>query len=59
VVVAEIVLKPAIAGTMLKQELKNDILAVCRELLAPHKIPAVIRFAPTLPIGASGKLSRQ
>jgi acyl-coenzyme A synthetase/AMP-(fatty) acid ligase len=59
VVVADIVLKPTTADTMLEQELKNDILAVCRESLAPHKVPAVIRFTSSLPIAASGKLSRQ
>jgi acyl-coenzyme A synthetase/AMP-(fatty) acid ligase len=58
VVVADIVLNPTIADTTPEAELKNEILAICRELLPPHKVPAVIRFTPSLPIAPSGKLAR-
>jgi acyl-CoA synthetase (AMP-forming)/AMP-acid ligase II len=36
----------------------SGILEVCRRLLAPHKIPAVIRIVPALEIGLTGKLVR-
>jgi acyl-coenzyme A synthetase/AMP-(fatty) acid ligase len=58
VVVADVVLKPTIAGTTPEAELKNEILVMCRELLPPHKVPAVIRFTPSLPVAPSGKLAR-
>jgi acyl-coenzyme A synthetase/AMP-(fatty) acid ligase len=38
--------------------LKVEILEACRRALAPHKVPAAIRFVPSLDIGASGKLTR-
>lgn len=38
--------------------LKMEILEACRRSLAPHKVPAAIRFVPSLDIGASGKLVR-
>jgi len=37
---------------------KIEILETCRRALAPHKVPAAIRFVPSLEIGASGKLTR-
>jgi acyl-coenzyme A synthetase/AMP-(fatty) acid ligase len=58
IVVADIVLKPAIAGAPPEAELTNEILALCREFLPAHKVPALIRFTPSLPIGPSGKLAR-
>ena len=52
VVVADVVLKPdAAAG-------QDDILAACRGSLAPHKIPATIRFVPALDVSGGGKLAR-
>jgi acyl-coenzyme A synthetase/AMP-(fatty) acid ligase len=36
----------------------HEILEVCRGLLPPHKIPAVIRIVPALEIGLTGKLVR-
>jgi acyl-coenzyme A synthetase/AMP-(fatty) acid ligase len=38
--------------------LRDDILTACRGVLAPHKVPAVIRFVPTLSVAASGKVAR-
>lgn len=61
VVVADVVAKStlgrsdAIEGT---EELKNEILETCRRALAPHKVPAVVRFVPSLKVAASGKLAR-
>jgi acyl-CoA synthetase (AMP-forming)/AMP-acid ligase II len=39
-------------------DLKREILQICHESLAPHKIPATIRFVPALDIAAAGKLAR-
>ena len=38
---------------------KSDILRICHEQLAPHKVPATIRFVSALDVGAAGKLVRQ
>ena len=38
---------------------KSDILRLCHERLAPHKVPATIRFVSALDVGAAGKLVRQ
>jgi acyl-coenzyme A synthetase/AMP-(fatty) acid ligase len=61
VVVADVVAKSkpgrsgAIEGT---EELKDEILETCRRVLAPHKVPAIVRFVPSLDVGPSGKLAR-
>ena len=61
VVVADVVLRQELetseAGGHLS-ELKEEILQFCHEHLAKHKIPATIRFLPTLDVGAAGKLVR-
>src|SRR5438876_10424579 len=38
---------------------KSDILRLCHAGLAPHKVPATIRFVSALDVGAAGKLVRQ
>jgi acyl-coenzyme A synthetase/AMP-(fatty) acid ligase len=38
--------------------LKDEIIAACARELAPHKVPALIRFVPSLAVTAGGKLSR-
>ena len=38
--------------------LKKEILEACRRALSPYKIPAAIRFVPSLDVAASGKLAR-
>jgi acyl-CoA synthetase (AMP-forming)/AMP-acid ligase II len=38
--------------------LKNEILEECRRALAPHKVPAAIRFVQSLDVSGSGKLAR-
>jgi len=40
------------------KRLRSDILASCRQALAPYKVPATIKFVPTLEVGPSGKLAR-
>jgi acyl-coenzyme A synthetase/AMP-(fatty) acid ligase len=54
-VVADVVVK-AEAGE--SDALKNEILDACRRELARHKVPASIRFVPSLEVGAAGKLAR-
>jgi acyl-coenzyme A synthetase/AMP-(fatty) acid ligase len=53
VVVAEVV-----ARDEPSEALQGDILAACRARLAPHKVPAAIRFVPALDVGGSGKIAR-
>jgi acyl-coenzyme A synthetase/AMP-(fatty) acid ligase len=57
-VAADVVLKtePGAAGAT--ADFKREILQLCHESLAPHKIPATIRFVPALEIAAAGKLAR-
>jgi acyl-coenzyme A synthetase/AMP-(fatty) acid ligase len=37
---------------------KNELLQACRRTLAAHKVPAVLRFVPSLELTAAGKLVR-
>jgi acyl-CoA synthetase (AMP-forming)/AMP-acid ligase II len=39
-------------------DFEREILQICHQSLAPHKIPATIRFVPALEIAAAGKLAR-
>jgi acyl-coenzyme A synthetase/AMP-(fatty) acid ligase len=39
-------------------ERKREILQICHANLAPHKVPATIRFVPALELAAAGKLAR-
>src|SRR5262249_6154521 len=41
------------------EALKQGILDLCRRSLAPHKVPALIRFVSSLDITSSGKLVRR
>jgi acyl-coenzyme A synthetase/AMP-(fatty) acid ligase len=56
-VVADIVVKPESQPTG-SERLRNDILDTCRRTLAPYKVPAVLRFVPSLEVAPSGKLAR-
>lgn len=38
--------------------LKREILAICRSTLAAHKVPAMIRIVPSLPLTPAGKVAR-
>ncbi len=38
--------------------IKDELLARCRDTLAPHKVPAVMRFVPQLAVNPTGKLVR-
>lgn len=46
------------AGAPGREALKTEILEACRRSLAPYKVPAVIRFLPSLDVAGSGKLAR-
>jgi acyl-coenzyme A synthetase/AMP-(fatty) acid ligase len=56
IVVAEVVRKPAADGD--PDEFRKAILALCRDALPAHKIPANIRVVAALDVGVSGKLAR-
>jgi acyl-coenzyme A synthetase/AMP-(fatty) acid ligase len=60
VIVAEVVLSdgqnPNDADNA--ERVKNDLLNACRRTLAAHKVPALLRFVPTLELTAAGKLVR-
>ncbi|HEY1544652.1 MAG TPA: class I adenylate-forming enzyme family protein [Xanthobacteraceae bacterium] len=58
-VVADVVLREAAAGGHAGVDaLVGEILQLCREGLAKHKVPAMIRVVPSLTVAASGKLAR-
>ena len=61
VVVADVVVKNALnkADEVIEATvLQREILEACHDALAPHKIPAAIRFVPSLEVTGSGKLTR-
>jgi acyl-coenzyme A synthetase/AMP-(fatty) acid ligase len=41
------------------RQIQQEILLLCREELASHKVPATINFVATLAVGDSGKLIRR
>lgn len=57
IVVADVVLSGAASEE--PKALEADILAFCRTMLPWHKVPAAIRFVPSLPVSAAGKLLRR
>lgn len=58
-VVADVLLKaPSTPEGEQARELQQAIQQFCRESLAPHKVPAAIRFVPALAIAETGKLRR-
>jgi acyl-coenzyme A synthetase/AMP-(fatty) acid ligase len=61
VVVADVVAKfelGRVETTADSESLKTEILETCRQALAPHKVPAIIRFVRSLDVAPSGKLAR-
>ena len=38
--------------------LEHEILRLCRDALARHKVPAALHFVPVLAVAATGKLAR-
>jgi acyl-CoA synthetase (AMP-forming)/AMP-acid ligase II len=53
-VVADVVLH----GEPDRDDARREILTICHEHLPSHKVPAVIRFVPSLAVAAAGKLNR-
>jgi acyl-coenzyme A synthetase/AMP-(fatty) acid ligase len=61
VVTAEVVLLPEASGGGARPDegaVTAQILEACRRALAAHKVPAMIRVVPSLPVSAAGKLVR-
>jgi acyl-coenzyme A synthetase/AMP-(fatty) acid ligase len=59
IVVADVVLRAAPAdGDDRGAEVKRQILQTCRSSLPQHKVPAAIRFVPSLEVSATGKMVR-
>jgi acyl-coenzyme A synthetase/AMP-(fatty) acid ligase len=59
-VVADVLLKdPSTPEGEQARELQRTIKQFCRDLLAPHKVPAAISFVPALAISETGKLVRR
>jgi acyl-CoA synthetase (AMP-forming)/AMP-acid ligase II len=59
VVVADVVLRPGrTAADGESARLHSEILDTCRRSLPAHKVPAAMRFVPSLDVGAAGKLAR-
>ena len=54
-VAADVVLNE---GVIEAASLKEEIVAACASRLAPHKVPALVRFVPSLTVTAGGKLAR-
>ena len=57
-VAADVVLEQAPDISADAAAFKREILQICADTLAPHKVPAMIRFVPTLEFAAAGKLAR-
>jgi len=60
-VAADVVLAPesdSVGAARTHTDVKREILQICRDSLAPHKIPATISFVPGLEMAAAGKLAR-
>jgi acyl-coenzyme A synthetase/AMP-(fatty) acid ligase len=57
IVVADVVLADAVDQAQ-AQAIRNDIVADCRQNLAPHKVPALITFVAALDVTGAGKLAR-
>jgi acyl-CoA synthetase (AMP-forming)/AMP-acid ligase II len=57
IVVADVILADDV-DTGRSDEIRARILADCKTSLAPHKVPAVIKFVASLDITSAGKLAR-
>lgn len=57
-VVADVVLDTPDGVAQTPEELKSEILAACRSILAVHKVPAMIRVVPSLDLTPAGKVAR-
>jgi acyl-coenzyme A synthetase/AMP-(fatty) acid ligase len=57
IVVADVILTENCDPTR-SEEIRKKIIADCKATLAPHKVPAMIKFVEKLDITAAGKLAR-
>jgi len=57
IVVADVVLADGCDPSR-GEEIRRRIIADCKTMLAPHKVPAMIKFVDKLDITAAGKLAR-
>jgi acyl-coenzyme A synthetase/AMP-(fatty) acid ligase len=57
IVVADVILADGDSASR-SDQIRSEILADCRASLASHKVPAVIRFVPSLDVTTAGKLAR-
>jgi acyl-CoA synthetase (AMP-forming)/AMP-acid ligase II len=57
IVVADVVLADG-GASVRGDDIRDKILTDCRASLAPHKVPAIISFVPSLDMTAAGKLAR-
>jgi acyl-coenzyme A synthetase/AMP-(fatty) acid ligase len=59
-VVAEVVLSDSQSAIDAEaaEKVKGELLNACRSTLAAHKVPALLRFVPSLELSAAGKLVR-
>jgi acyl-coenzyme A synthetase/AMP-(fatty) acid ligase len=57
IVVADVILADG-CDTSLSDSIRAEILTDCKEHLAPHKVPAMIKFVAALDVTAAGKLAR-
>ena len=58
VIVAEVVLHNPEGPGAEANNVKDELLQACRRTLAAHKVPAMLRFVPSLELTAAGKLVR-
>jgi len=54
-IAADVVLEGDVSAS---DALRAAIIDACRQRLAPHKVPALVRFVPALAMTAGGKLAR-
>jgi acyl-coenzyme A synthetase/AMP-(fatty) acid ligase len=62
IVVADVVLRSDPDGGQASAEpaaVKREILQACQAALPEHKVPAAIKFVPSLEVAATGKLMRR
>lgn len=57
IVIADVVLADGCDASR-SDDIRSSIIADCRASLAPHKVPAMIKFVDRLDITAAGKLAR-
>jgi acyl-coenzyme A synthetase/AMP-(fatty) acid ligase len=58
VVTADVVLKDEAPGRPAPETVMRELTECCKRTLPAHKVPAMIRFVPTLEVSPSGKLVR-